>query len=512
MNVASNAPATVNNVATVSNAGDTNPANDTAVDPTVILPLVPGPDLAITKTHSGNARQGQVGFTYTITVRNVGGTATSGPVVVTDTLPAGLTATAASGAGWSCTVGPTTTCTRSDPLGPGAAYPAITLTVNVAGDAPASVTNTATVSGGGDTNPANNTASDQTTVQTRPDPTRDPDVVGLINAQIAAAQRFANAQISNFNQRLESLRDDNAGGDHQGIVFGPTDTDPCMQQLPGSPPLPGCPQRGAQGAANETPSTALAYAPGAQPGLFNKAKPKAVVPRQRDLAFWSSGYVSFGSADPTGQRSGIDFTTSGLTAGMDYRFGPSFVGGAGIGYGRDSSDIGVNGTRSRAEAFNAALYGSLRPYPNVFLDAVGGYGALRFNSQRFVVADDSFVYGNRNGHQLFGSFTAGYTYRNGRLLLSPYGRINAAWLTLDEFTEFGGPGALIYSAQHASFMTSVLGLRGKYTFSTAGVRSRPGSGSNTIMTSVAAARRRCVTRICWDPPTFSPRSPPSATG
>jgi outer membrane autotransporter protein len=299
-------------------------------------------------------------------------------------------------------------------------------------------------------------------VRTRPDPTQDPDVVGLINAQIAAAQRFANAQISNFNQRLENLHDDDRGGDHQGIQIGSTDGDPCARQDPFNP-LRGCPQPGGPSAAVGTATDALAYAPG-DPAV-NKAKAKPLTPR-RDFAFWSAGYVSFGNVDPTGQRSGIDFTTSGLTAGMDYRFNQYFVAGAGIGYGRDSTKIGVNGTTSRGEAFNAALYGSLRPYRNFFLDAVVGYGALSFDSQRFVVDDASFVFGQRTGRQLFGSFTGGYTYRDGRLLLSPYARINAAWLTLDQFTESGGPGALIYSEQTATFMTSVLGLRGKYTFPT----------------------------------------------
>ena len=43
----------------------------------------------------------------------------------------------------------TLTCTRNDVLAAGASYPAITVTVNVANNAPASVTNTANVSGGG---------------------------------------------------------------------------------------------------------------------------------------------------------------------------------------------------------------------------------------------------------------------------------------------------------------------------------------------------------------------------
>ena len=42
----------------------------------------------------------------------------------------------------------------------------MTLTVAVAGTAPSSVTNVATVAGGGETNTGNNTASDPTTINT----------------------------------------------------------------------------------------------------------------------------------------------------------------------------------------------------------------------------------------------------------------------------------------------------------------------------------------------------------
>lgn len=121
------------------------------------------PDLAITKSHTGNFSVGQTGATYTITVSNVGHGPTSGTVTVVDSLPSGLTATAISGTGWSCTLG-TLTCTRADALAATSSYPAITLTVNVAANAPSLVTNTATVSGGGETNIANNSASDPTSV------------------------------------------------------------------------------------------------------------------------------------------------------------------------------------------------------------------------------------------------------------------------------------------------------------------------------------------------------------
>ena len=65
------------------------------------------------------------------------------------------------GAGWSVNLA-TLTATRSNALAAGASYPALTLTVNVAASAPANVTNTATVSGGGEMNTSNDTASDPT--------------------------------------------------------------------------------------------------------------------------------------------------------------------------------------------------------------------------------------------------------------------------------------------------------------------------------------------------------------
>ncbi len=162
VSVANTAPTSLTNTATVSGGGQTNTGNDSASDPTTITQLS---DLTIAKTHAGNFTQGQTGAVYTLTASNAGAGPTSGTVTVTDTLPAGLTATAIGGTGWSCTLG-TLTCTRSDALAAGSSYPAITLTVNVAGNAPASLTNTATVSGGGQTNTANDSASDPTTIAT----------------------------------------------------------------------------------------------------------------------------------------------------------------------------------------------------------------------------------------------------------------------------------------------------------------------------------------------------------
>src|SRR5579872_365606 len=117
------------------------------------------PVLSIAKTHTGNFIFGQTGATYTITVSNRAGAATtSGLVTVTDTVPAGLTLVSMSGTGWNCSAN---TCTRSDAAAGGASYPAITATVNVAVNASSPLANSASVSGAGS---ASASASDPTMI------------------------------------------------------------------------------------------------------------------------------------------------------------------------------------------------------------------------------------------------------------------------------------------------------------------------------------------------------------
>ena len=87
-------------------------------------------------------------------------------MVLDDNLPPGVTATAMSGAGWTCpsSLLPTLpTCYRSDATAAGTAYPPVTLTVSVAGNAPiGTALNTVTLSGGGAFAPA--VATDPTTI------------------------------------------------------------------------------------------------------------------------------------------------------------------------------------------------------------------------------------------------------------------------------------------------------------------------------------------------------------
>jgi uncharacterized repeat protein (TIGR01451 family) len=141
VNVAANAASPQVNQVTVSGGGS---ATASVTDSTVI---VPSPLLTITKTHTGSFQQAQQNASYTVTVSNAPSAGpTTGPVTVTEAIPAGLTLASMIGSGWVCSAN---SCTRNDALNGGASYPAITVTVNVAANAASPQVNQVTVSGGG---------------------------------------------------------------------------------------------------------------------------------------------------------------------------------------------------------------------------------------------------------------------------------------------------------------------------------------------------------------------------
>ncbi len=308
---------------------------------------------------------------------------------------------------------------------------------------------------------ASNPATLSVIVAARPDPSTDPDVVGLINAQIQAARRFADAQIANYGQRLENLHGTGRTRFSNGLSVAmpnrPADdgslrcqgalakTPECLarDKLQGSPSLSGNNNR-KDGADQDAPDPSAAG--------------------DADLAFWTAGLIDFGFNRAGTQRAGFRFTTGGVTLGADYRLSDRVTIGAGVGYGHDSTDIGGDGTRSTGDSYNFALYGSYRPQPALFIDGVAGYGTLNFDSRRWVGTAGDFALGSRNGTQAFASVTAGYEHRDKAWLVSPYGRFAVSNASLRSFTESGaGSYALTYFGQTVNTVSGTLGLRTEYT-------------------------------------------------
>lgn len=328
------------------------------------------------------------------------------------------------------------------------------------------------------------------TVMGRPDLTNDPTIMATATAQSQVAKRFARAQQFNFQRRLEDLR----GGLATEDPTAQESTQTSLRPRSGTNVANANIRNRATGVADAqdpfAPLQSGNEAMGAAPGLGVKALskesglPPALVStlvslatnRGLDLAslstgttsgskdsgvsVWIAGNVNFGRRDATADAGGLKFTTDGVSIGVDRRFGAKWLAGLGVGYGRDDTDIGTDGSRLKARGSSAAIYGSYQLGARTFVDGLFGVGKLDLDTRRFVTAQDAFATSKRKGDQLFGSIGASYDWRREALLISPYGRIDFTRDKLKFATESGaGLASLAYLDQTQRSTQLALGVR-----------------------------------------------------
>ena len=286
------------------------------------------------------------------------------------------------------------------------------------------------------------------TIAVRPDPTQDPEVRGLINAQTEAARRFSSTQINNFQRRMEQLH--RAGGSagfanglsvssRQACLAGldiglgdnRCDRDKQTASGPDGRALDG--GNGPSGATSGTPTT---------------------------FGTWAAGALRSGSFDSRGNTSELAFETDGVSAGADYRLSDRVVVGMGVGYGRDRTHVGENGSRSDARAYTFAGYASVNPGQRFFIDTVLGYQTLDFDLRRHVTTDGSTATGSRKGSQWFGSVSAGADLAFQAMQVTPYLRMDVARGQLDGYAEQAdAPNALTFGKMDVDTATGNAGVR-----------------------------------------------------
>ena len=357
-------------------------------------------------------------------------------------------------------------------------------------------------------------------VMGRPDPTQDATVTGLVGSQVETARRFSQAQIGNFQSRLESLhgrlrRQDGAaaplaGGNLPGQ--GPTTDGPGSQNpqppaqepqqrqrrgnalasaQPGSPvpTMIGTGSVAGVNSGNGVPSGSMGG--GAQPqaggGGFDpfslisggrlsaQGLPSLNIGSKSNDAFgsgidvWSAGVINIGRQEDAG----MTFTTSGISFGADRRFGDKLVLGVGAGFGRDWTKL-QEGGRNSGNDYSFSLYGSYQPMPGTFIDAIVGVGHLEMESRRYSAPAGTFATAKRSGTQWFASVSGAYEFRTDQFLLSPYGRLDLAETRLDATSESGaGFYNLTYFSQTVNTTKLSWGLRGETVIALESARIRP---------------------------------------
>jgi len=342
------------------------------------------------------------------------------------------------------------------------------------------------------------------TVRAWPDPSKDAEVIALVKAQVDASKQFAQAQINNYERRMERLHvreTDQVAGLAQRLRRGngvpaPIEDDASNETSgadtgnSGGITRDGQARHGASGqgvartvATEKTDSadnvfkinqfvgeqarqTGALALPWASMNLASTTENAGGT----GITLWTAGSVHAGRSGAMDSR----FVTRGLTIGADARVNGRLTIGGGVGVGHLRQKLSDYGTRNRGENYSFALYGSYQPVPGWYADGLVGYGRLDYRSQRYVTADGSIATASRRGSQWFGSLTAGYEFIRAKSLLSPYVRLEHFHTRLAEATESGSDAYdLIYSAQGIESSRVAAGLRAETSARLGNVTIRP---------------------------------------
>lgn len=280
------------------------------------------------------------------------------------------------------------------------------------------------------------------------DPTKKADVVDSVKAMSNMASRFAGSSMRAVNRRMSWLNQNRNSEEksRQGIEF--TFANPHLNGY-------------FNGTAVDLPGLVSAYDSDVDGSMRDYAAKLAMEQAREkfgavnlnptggtvigDWSIWTEGNITIGKAEGF-SGSELDSESFTITAGMDRPVGDSGLFGVSLTYGQDEVDIGSVGSGLDSDNYAVSGYGYFKPENMPQMEAVIGLGSMKIDTLR--VDGSQTLRGDRDAKILFGSFTARKDTMNYRdFSLSPYARLEGAYIRLDDYAEAGGNLALAYEEQ-----------------------------------------------------------------
>jgi uncharacterized protein with beta-barrel porin domain len=178
---------------------------------------------------------------------------------------------------------------------------------------------------------------------------------------------------------------------------------------------------------------------------------------------WGS-YITGSVGVSENTLNGAKINTNGLTVGADYRLsGKSAVG---VAFGTMKSDTNMTGNTDKQEAngYSFVAYGSFAPSQSTYIDVALTKGNNKFDLQRAETTGATAV-ANTDGNGLGLSLTAGYDWRSGGWVFTPYGRAEYVNSKVKAFVERGADPIQVGDQSMTSKLMT-FGAEVQYTAST----------------------------------------------
>ena len=261
-------------------------------------------------------------------------------------------------------------------------------------------------------------------------PQKNKDVRGVVDAQINTAKNFAKDSSQSALKRLSILRANkyyNASAQNIELNF----QNELLKKV-----------------SNNVLSSAQAK-------LNPLQKLDQILPN--DWEVWSEGSISFGKIGESSLSSAQDIDSLGITVGVDTKMDDDQILGVALRVGSTDVDVGTFGSKVDTNALSLSLYGINSLENSNYLKHVFGVSYLDSNIARKYEGNTDANKGEREGKQVFGSLNFGKEYENSDLIITPTGRIDGSYTTLNGYTE-SGIAALSYNDQDIKSLMASLGV------------------------------------------------------
>jgi outer membrane autotransporter protein len=184
---------------------------------------------------------------------------------------------------------------------------------------------------------------------------------------------------------------------------------------------------------------------------------------------WISGSGDFVNVSGDGNGKGYDFTTGGVSFGLDYRLTKNFAVGIAAGYAHTSTNLTGDGSID-VNSGKAGVYASFyngRFYLNGYIG--GGYNS--YDTRRDALNGNAI--GNTDGRDFNAFASGGYEFHCGGWTFGPIASLQYTYVDFSDFTESGSLAPLKIESKSQDSLRTNLGLSASYAWKTGSVLVTP---------------------------------------
>ena len=157
---------------------------------------------------------------------------------------------------------------------------------------------------------------------------------------------------------------------------------------------------------------------------------------------WGGAVGGLGTIGAGQSVGAVTYNAGGFAAGLDRRFGPSFLAGVTVGFTTGTQWVSGFDGKGTSDTYQVGLYGSFTQ-DRFYLDGLAGYGYAYNQSWRNIVIpglQPRTAMGQAGANQFFGQLETGYRFDIGgtaQAYVTPFARLQGYTATQNAYTETG---------------------------------------------------------------------------